>query len=460
MTEGLARAWRWLRFSLSARLLLLFFIATVVLVIGIGNLLKVNIGDAFREQERRHLDQYLFYTFRELGFPPSIIKARELSERLPVEIALIGPDLDWRSDGMRDRWLLLAKRPPSEWKSRNRRSDHHSDRWDRLMHDWNDRFEGPPPRVSSGWHRGLWSLIAQRGPYRIVVVSAPDDHGEAIFRLIVGVLLMIALVMALVYLSTRWLFRPIVDIRRTVLAIGDGELDRRVVIRQHDELGELGESVNAMAMRIQHMLEAKRDLLLAISHELRTPLTRARLGLAMLKDRSRRETIEEDIREVEALLAQLIEAERLGDRHVVLNRQCVDLRELLADECESDEERPVAIVDVPDEAQALVDEARVRLMLRNLVDNARRHNDFSAGPIEVALSQTGDHWCFTVRDYGEGIVDDAVLARLGEAFFRPDASRQKTDRWHWAWAVFVASRRRGSRWPLELCPPFATRLGC
>jgi signal transduction histidine kinase len=59
------------------------------------------------------------------------------------------------------------------------------------------------------------------------------------------------------------------------------------------------------------MLEAKRQLLLAISHELRSPLTRTRVNAELLDECAARQAVLADLGELEALLGELLESERL-----------------------------------------------------------------------------------------------------------------------------------------------------
>ena len=79
-----------------------------------------------------------------------------------------------------------------------------------------------------------------------------------------------------------------------------------------------------------------------------------------------------------------------------------------------------------------LDAARVRLLVRNLADNALRHGDGAAVPPEIALRPgdgDGDGDAggvrLTVRDHGPGVPDDAQRAQLAEAFYRTDSARQR-----------------------------------
>src|SRR5690606_35679041 len=77
------------------------------------------------------------------------------------------------------------------------------------------------------------------------------------------------------------------------------------------------------------MLDAKRALLLAISHELRSPLTRARLHAELLPEEGesamRKAALLRELAEMSALVADLLEGERLGAGHAALQLAPADL---------------------------------------------------------------------------------------------------------------------------------------
>ena len=83
-----------------------------------------------------------------------------------------------------------------------------------------------------------------------------------------------------------------------------------------------------MADDVQGMLEAKRQLMLAISHELRSPLTRAKVALELLDDDAVKQNILDDMDEMEQLIADILESEALNTRHAILRRESGDLGDL------------------------------------------------------------------------------------------------------------------------------------
>jgi signal transduction histidine kinase len=72
-----------------------------------------------------------------------------------------------------------------------------------------------------------------------------------------------------------------------------------------------------------------------------------------------------------------------------------------------------------------LDRTRMRLLLRNLLDNALRHSAGAPQPpvLRVALQGQGVA-CITVRDHGPGVPADA-LPHLAEPFYRPDTARER-----------------------------------
>ena len=87
----------------------------------------------------------------------------------------------------------------------------------------------------------------------------------AIAALILGV--------ALSYLMSRSITRPITTISKAVGRFAKGELDSRVDINRHDELGELAGAFNSMAEDLSKLEALRRGFVANVSHELRSPMT-------------------------------------------------------------------------------------------------------------------------------------------------------------------------------------------
>jgi signal transduction histidine kinase len=242
--------------------------------------------------------------------------------------------------------------------------------------------------------------------------------------------------------SVRRMLRPLDDIRAGALRFGAGDFAQPIPVRhahRPDQLGELAGTINTMGADIHQMLEAKRTLLLAISHELRSPLTRARLNTELLPETTEvqpsREALLRDLALMRDLVTDLLESERLASPHAALHREPVDLAALVCDvvcELQSahaqadgsdapqiDTALPAALPPLP------LDPTRMRLLVRNLLDNALRHSSQAPDAPRIEVQALADGAVqLIVRDFGPGVADDQI-PNLGQPFFRPDAARTR-----------------------------------
>lgn len=396
--------------SLSFRLLAIF------LVLAAAFIYFANIGirwvyseDDLRELISGHLSLHVDYVRRDIGSPPRIERALEITRRVPVDIRIAGGGFDWASDPDFPRMDEL------EFGA----SEIFSEEPGALLNE----LENVEFAVAEG-HRFL--KIKQDG--FDIVVSSPRIADANPGPPLLPIILAIGLIwLFIAYLSVNWLFRPIRSIREGAARIGSGEFDYRITGYRQDQLGELAEVVNQLANDVRSMLDAKRQLLLGISHELRSPLSRLRLSLEFIEDSEQKEHLRAEIAEMESIIATLLEAERLNTRHAVLNKTDVlikDLVEQLIDDFfDRDRERiEVAIAD--DALEAHVDDVRLLLILKNLLSNAVRHSALVDGPIRIAAAREDDNLVIVVEDHGPGFTTEQA-ARLGEPFYRGDPSRTR-----------------------------------
>ena len=181
-------------------------------------------------------------------------------------------------------------------------------------------------------------------------------------------------------------------------------------VEGRDEIARLAESFNRAAGRIEELVGAHRALLANASHELRTPLTRIRLAVELLKDSAdpkRRAELERDIAELDALIDEILLASRLDAVPAPDAAEPVDLLALASEECARYEHATLG----GDPAMVQGDPRLLRRMIRNLLENARRHG---APPIDVRVRLTAGWVEVTVCDHGPGIPEAE-----GEDAFRP-----------------------------------------
>ena len=389
------RPWNKKRHSLSGRLVLLFIAMTSLIVLTVGITIALGFRDHFQDNIRPHLMQYLDYIEQDIGSPPDQAKAVALSEQLNVDIHYFSKTQQWGSNA-----------------SDINLDDIHYER----------QFLRQGVEYGFGYHKDHEFLISRHKDYTLVFSVPRHERGDwhGIFPLLVIIALLVFL-----YHSTRKLFAPIEEIRNGVARIGAGELGYRLNIQRRNELGELGESINVMANDIEQMMEAKRQLLLAISHELRSPLTRAKVSAAMLEDKRQQDEIQRELDEMEALIEEILETERLSTRHHILNKSETQLQLLITELIERYFSGQSIEIDMPEQTISIaVDSARIKLLLKNILNNALQHNPKDTRPPCLSVRKTDQSINISIQDFGHGIKPEH-LSHLMEPFYRTDAARQR-----------------------------------
>lgn len=223
------------------------------------------------------------------------------------------------------------------------------------------------------------------------------------------------------YPFVRRLTTRLARLQQTVNAFGRGELRTRAKIEGGDEIAQLAQGFNLAAERIEALVAAHRRLLANASHELRTPLTRIRMGVELLTastESGHRAELTQDLRELDDLIEEILLASRLEALTFGVEReQEIDILALIAEECARYDHVNFDFPPSKGERHAMWlqgNERLLRRLVRNLIENARRHGE---PPTELRLLADDDALELHVTDGGRGIAE-ADRERVFEPFFR------------------------------------------
>ena len=383
---------RWghrLKRSLGMRLVLLFLLlalaTTGIFLAGMQRALSGGWSGVVRPLVADYVDRLA----ADLGSPPDLARAQALVQRLPLSLRIDGPVVQFDSHPQRRAWHRGPDRDDGDdgrWLLQRQTADGH-----RITFGLGDRGWASRPRTI-GWFT-LGGLL---------------------------------LLTAAAYGYVRHLFRPLDDIRGGAMRFGQGQFDAPIPVRRQDELGDLAEQVNTMARDIRGMLDAKRGLLLAVSHELRSPLTRARLNAELVAPGQERDALLRDLGTMRDLITDLLESERLATGHAALQRERIDANLLVRTLVDEQFAAAGLQLELADPLPTVeLDPVRLRLALRNLIDNALRHGAAASTPPCIRTELVDAALQISVRDFGPG-VDAAHLANLSQAFYRADSARQRS----------------------------------
>ncbi len=236
------------------------------------------------------------------------------------------------------------------------------------------------------------------------------------------VFITIAMILSLgTYPFVRRLTTRLSRLQQTVSAFGSGELGVRAVVEGSDEVAQLAQGFNLAAERIEVLVAAHRRLLANTSHELRTPLTRIRMGVELLTgstDSGHRSELAQDLRELDDLLEEILLASRL---EALPNggepEQKIDILALIAEESARYDQVDLEFPSNDGETHVMWlqgSERLLRRLVRNLLENARRHG---APPTTLRLLADDGALELHVTDAGPGVAE-ADRERVFEPFFR------------------------------------------
>ena len=301
-----------------------------------------------------------------------------------------------------------------------------------------------------GPHGPTWRTLATPGAepdVRVVVAERIEARRAILGALARSVLLPLGLALPALALALWWSvrrgLRPLHTLRHTLEQRQPDALAPVDDTNLPPELQPLVQALNTLLQRMAALLESERRCTADAAHELRTPIAAIRMQAqvalgAGTDDSARSHALHATLagcdratRLVEQLLALArLEAPALGNGPARCDA-AQTTRAVLAELAPAALARGQSVtLDAPDSAALGVDEIALRMLVRNLVDNALRYSPDGAS-VHVQLTPAPGQLLWQVDDSGPGL-DDAQAQRLGERFFRVLGSGQSGSGLGWS----------------------------
>jgi len=282
----------------------------------------------------------------------------------------------------------------------------------------------------------VWRLARIKSPegaVTAVVGQELDYRREASLELAVQVLL--PWLGGLLFLTgaTIWLvrheLRPIKNIADNLSQREPDDLTPLATENLPPEVAPLGAALNAMFSRLTDLLARERAFVSDAAHELRTPLTALRVQAEVAQlSYDDPQALSEALGHLTAgidrtarLVEQLLALSRLDSGAEASAPVTLDWSRLIEEAIVQTETPKKMTINFERKAEPALKVGRpllLSLMLRNLLDNARRY-----GPEGSEINILLDGPVLSVTNRGVKI-DERHLKRLGERFFRPPGQEQ------------------------------------
>ena len=235
---------------------------------------------------------------------------------------------------------------------------------------------------------------------------------------------------------TRRIVKPVREMQEASRHIADGHYDERVQISGEDELAELGQSFNQMALALSQTESRRRQLIGDVAHELRTPLSSIKSVMEGLQDGILEAepatflSVEREVNRLQHLVRDLEELSKAEAGQIPLEFERVNPNSFIETAVDrlmpQFNDKGVELhTGLPDQiSDVWADQARMTQVMLNLLGNALQYTP-SGGQVLVSAWDNGDHVTITVQDTGIGIPEES-LPHIFERFYRVDKSRSRS----------------------------------
>lgn len=249
--------------------------------------------------------------------------------------------------------------------------------------------------------------------------------------LVYGLSILASLIAAL--LLATYFKKPIQRLLNGTRELTRGNYQHQVKVKRNDELGDLSNELNQLAVILDQHETSRRQWVADTSHELKTPLAVLQAQIEAMQDGIRKPTPEHfasmlaqvtSLKKLTQDLAALAQADaqQLQFYYATVNPWEVVQQELMNFQPKF-EQADLKVTVEGDGAEVELDLDRFKQIVANLLSNSIRYTEVG-GQVHVHTEQNEQEWTLYVDDSPFGLTDEQ-LARIGERFYRVDDSRTR-----------------------------------
>jgi two-component system sensor histidine kinase CpxA len=284
---------------------------------------------------------------------------------------------------------------------------------------------------SSGLYAVVPIELQERRSLSLHVLFAGTEHSHPEEGFALGLGIIGVVIAVLVIPVSRFISKPINQLRDSAHRIAEGELSHRAPVKRKDEIGELAHAFNYMADRLEKMIRGSKELTAYISHELRTPLTRIRIAEEILREKLEQQNgrdldrylndIREDVEELDSLIGRILMLSKLDMKEKPLRMRPVSpaefLKSLLTRLKPAADQKGLSVTsDISFAPTILGDQDALQTAFSNILENAVKYSP-SGGRLSVRTKPGEGAMEITVTNTAQRI-PEKDLGKIFEPFHR------------------------------------------
>ena len=236
-------------------------------------------------------------------------------------------------------------------------------------------------------------------------------------------IMMLVVMIGMTFFIVRWLTQPLIMLSKAAQELGK-DIDHPPLDETGTrEVADAARAFNQMQERIRNYIQDRATMLSAISHDLKTPITRINLQVDLIGDDSLRESISEDIDDLNLMVKGALDC--LKGTDIQESQEVIELAPFCTRLVEKysliGAELSLDLV-LGEQLTMACKPLALKRCLSNLIDNALFYGE--RAEVLVVADVKKQSLQFRICDYGSGVPEDK-LESLFAPYFRLDKSRNK-----------------------------------
>lgn len=275
----------------------------------------------------------------------------------------------------------------------------------------------------------------------IVFVVVPTKNVEKLLLdmikiFIISFIIVIVISMGIIWIVTDKIISPLKEIATMTKIFSKGDFRKKITVYSNDEIGELSNSLNEMALSLEKIEESRRYFIASVSHELKTPITIISGSIeGMIDGVISPEKYNEyllivynEIKRLSKVVVSMTNLSKIDSGQMKLSKQEINISEIIRQvifNFESEILKKDITIYGLDNCNIFVlgDKDMIYQVIYNLVENAIKFTS-NGGYIKIRFKITHEYIYIGIKNSGEGICDQDVKY-IFDKFYKVDKSRSK-----------------------------------
>ncbi len=225
------------------------------------------------------------------------------------------------------------------------------------------------------------------------------------------------------YFLSQSFSKPLIVINEAAKQISKGNYNTIINLQSNREIKALGDTINDLAKQLSRVEQMRKEFIANVSHEMRTPLSYLQGytevlidGLADTEEERDKylNIIKEETERLRKMVDEILQLSQIEAGHFELKITAFSMEAMIKRTIDkllpyaSKRNISIKLLNIEDDLLlCLGDEARIKQVLINLLNNAINHS-YDYGNIIINVYRQNDKIYICIRDFGEGIAEQDI----------------------------------------------------